>query len=321
MPRTEQLHRWLQKEIPDFDWPLKLLAGDASFRRYYRLKAGDESFVIMDAPPEKESCSAFVAVAQSLYDLGLKVPQIFAQDLTQGFLLLSDFGDELYSDALNAATADDLYGRALHEVLRLQTADKFGDYKLPSFDDALYHREFNLFADWYVVKDKNHPLSENDRAALLKTYDKITAEIQKQPQVCVHRDYHSRNLMLLPNKEVGILDFQDAVRGPITYDALSLLRDCYVDWPEERVQNWLREFHHELLTRKRLKDPSFAQFEEQFDFVSAQRHIKCLGIFTRLLHLYERPQYMQYLPRTQNYLRMVCEKHPALAGFLTYLDN
>jgi len=320
MLRTEQLQHWLRSEMPQFDWPLKLLAGDASFRRYYRLKAADMSYVIMDAPPEKESCEAFVAIARSFQDLGLKVPQIFAQDLTKGFLLLSDFGDTLYSDVLNDATADALYGRALREILRLQTAEHFGDYTLPSFDDALFHREFNLFADWYLIKEKKHPLSEHDRADLLKKYDTLTAEIQKQPQVCVHRDYHSRNLMLLPNQELGILDFQDAVRGPITYDALSLLRDCYVDWPQERVQNWLREFHHELLAQKRLKDPSFDLFEEQFDYVSAQRHIKCLGIFTRLLHLYERPNYMQYVPRTQNYLRLVCEKHSALSPFLDYFS-
>lgn len=321
MARIDQLQQWLQSKISGFDWPPQPLAGDASFRCYYRLNSKNGNYVIMDAPPEKESCAAFVAIGQSFYRAGLMVPQIFAQNLEQGFLLLSDFGDTLFSQVLNDSTADALYQSALRDLIHLQTIEDFGSYRLPSFDDALYLREFNLFADWYVEKENQHPLSTADREALFKHYQKLTNEIQKQPQVCVHRDYHSRNLMVLPNNRVGILDFQDAVRGPITYDALSLLRDCYIDWPEERVREWLREFHHELLAQKRLKDHSFAQFEEGFDYVSAQRHIKCLGIFTRLLHLYERPQYMQYLPRTRNYLRLVCEKHPALSGFLRYLDN
>jgi len=321
MVRMEQMHHWVSSVLEHANWPPARLAGDASFRTYYRVTADNKSYVVMDAPPEKEPCDAYVAIDRGFQKLGLAVPEIYADDIDQGFLLLSDFGDRLYLSELNQSNADHLYSLAVEDLLKLQSCRVFSGYDLPMFDDALYQQEFDLFHDWFLATEKRCQLTEADTDALQLHYNKLRDEIKKQPKVCVHRDFHSRNLMVLPHDGVGILDFQDAVWGPVTYDILSLYRDCYIDWPVEQVRSWLQDYHRQLVGRNILEEKSFEQFEHWFDFASAQRHMKCVGIFSRLMHLYNKPSYHQYLPRTENYLKQVCKKHKELEFFLSFMNE
>lgn len=320
--RLEMLKDWLQGNLESPVQRVLPLPGDASFRRYFRVYCGNSTYVAMDAPPEKESCKPFVAIARSFYKLGLNVPVIYAEDIKRGFLLLTDFGDQLYLDALTPKTCHNLYQKAFDDLLLIQSCHNIEDYVLPKFDAALYIDEMSWFRDWYLQHFLKVSLSNSELAALDHIYSLLIDDALSQPQVCVHRDYHSRNLMVV-NKTArpGILDFQGAVWGPITYDLLSLLRDCYIDWPPEQIEKWVLAFHKQVLQAGLLQEENPKRFLRWFDWIGLQRNLKCIGIFARLNERDHKPAYLQYIPRVIKYAKGVCDRYPAFADLKLLLNK
>ncbi len=295
--RLEQLKRWLDNELEFSDYTLAPASSDASFRRYFRVVHDGARFIIMDAPPEKEDSRPFIRVAKQLFDAGLNVPEVLDEDLDQGFLLLSDLGNTPYLGALNEASVERLYGDALGALAAIQTCACDG---LPRYDRALLLREMELFREWLVEKHLGITPGDAQHALLDDAFDLLIENALAQPQVFVHRDYHSRNLMLIPRNNPGILDFQDAVYGPVTYDLVSLLRDCYIAWPRSRVEDWALGYLELALQTGILheehNDP--VQFLRWFDLMGVQRHLKASGIFARLNHRDGKPGYLDDIPRT-----------------------
>lgn len=320
--RIQSLTNWLADVLQIANPSLRALANDASFRRYFRVSAGDVHYVAMDAPPDKESCKPYVAIAKSFHRLGLNVPIIHAENIDQGFLLLTDFGDHLYLHELNSNTAAPLYQSAFNELLLMQSCQQIENYVLPTFDAALYRREISLFRDWYLEKYLNVVLSSREIDSLERTFQLLIDEALSQPQVCTHRDYHSRNLMVVAGDEQpGMLDFQDAVWGPITYDLLSLLRDCYIDWPPDQVEAWALQFQQQALKAGLLTQDDPQQFLRWFDWIGLQRHLKCIGIFSRLSQRDQKPGYLQYIPRIIRYAQRVCDRYPEFAELKPLLEK
>lgn len=319
--RVISLKKWLNHIFSSSNVQFELLSGDASFRRYFRVYNGTQSFVAMDAPPQQESCAPFVAIAKAFKAVGLNTPEIYDADVNQGFLLLADFGDQLYLNALNQQTADRLYHQAFSALLQIAKCQQFNDYTLPRFDAKLYLEELNLFRDWYLQGLLGVELSQDELQTLTHTYQLLINAALNQPQVCVHRDYHSRNLMVLPKNEVGILDFQDAVWGPVTYDILSLLRDCYIDWPEEQVIQWALQYQRLLLTEGLLSKDDPQQFLRWFDWIGLQRNLKCIGIFSRLHLRDNKSGYLQDIPRVVRYADRVCGRYPEFAALKGLLQK
>jgi hypothetical protein len=298
-------------------WPdaeLTPASADASFRRYFRVQQGNMSYVLMDAPPEKEDCGPFIHVSRLFLALGLHVPEILASDLDQGFLLLSDLGTRLYLDELNDSSVDRLYGDALGALATLQSCGP--DSGLPRYDRKLLLFEMSLFRDWLIGAHLDMTLDESQQGALQQSFEYLADNALEQPQVCVHRDYHSRNLMLSARHNPGILDYQDAVTGPVTYDLVSLLRDCYISWPRQRVEDWALGYF-ELAAQTGIVRPDQVneqQFLKWFDWMGVQRHLKAAGIFARLNHRDGKPGYMNDIPRTLGYVSDVCSRYSELAG-------
>jgi len=312
--RLERLQQWTQVQL---GWPeadLRPASADASFRRYFRVQQGGESYVLMDAPPEKEDCGPFIRVSHLLLALGLHVPEILASDLEQGFLLLSDLGTRLYLDELNETNVDRLYGDALGALATLQSCGP--QRELPAYDRRLLLSEMLLFRDWLLDTHLDLALDERAQKELQDSFDQLADNALEQPQVCVHRDYHSRNLMLSERHNPGILDYQDAVTGPLTYDLVSLLRDCYIRWPRQRVEDWALGYF-ELATQSgilRTGERNEQQFLKWFDWMGVQRHLKAAGIFARLNHRDGKPGYLKDIPRTLGYVQDVCSRYPELSA-------
>ncbi len=312
--RLDRLQQWTRGQL---DWPdadLKPASADASFRRYFRVQQGDESYVLMDAPPEKEDCGPFIHVSRLLLALGLHVPEILASDLEQGFLLLSDLGTRLYLDELNDDSVDRLYGDALGALATLQSCGPGSG--LPCYDRKLLLSEMSLFRDWLLGAHLGLTLDKVEQDNLQQSFEQLADRALEQPRVCVHRDYHSRNLMLSEHHNPGILDYQDAVTGPVTYDLVSLLRDCYISWPQQRVEDWAMGYF-ELAVQTGIVRPDQVneqQFLKWFDWMGVQRHLKAAGIFARLNHRDGKPGYMNDIPRTLGYVSDVCSRYSELAG-------
>lgn len=319
--RYHTLKIWLDQILRHQEFAIHKLAGDASFRRYFRVQTAAQNYVAMDAPPAKEDCKPFVAIAQAFLKLGVTVPEIIAQDLEQGFILLSDLGDDLYLNVLNEHSADQLYHNAIDCLSLIQTCEEVPGWTLPHFAEPLLLREWHLFDEWVVKKHWNAELTSQDQKLLNNTFELLQAEFLAQPKTCVHRDYHSRNLLQLKNNKVGVLDFQDAVWGPITYDLISLLRDCYISWPQTRVAKWVQYNFTQLQQQPKYKNISSEQFQRWFDLLGIQRHLKCLGIFTRLNYLYEKPGYLKDITPTLNYILMASENYPELTEFKNFLQR
>jgi len=320
--RIAQLRNWLTTTLGNSDWTLVAASNDASFRRYFRVAgqfAGSHSsLIVMDAPPDKEDCRPFVHVAGLFAQAGVHVPAVLAQDIPNGFLLLSDLGQLTYLSALQAGTdPDPLYRDAITALIAIQKNSRAGT--LPEYDRALLERELMLFPDWYVAQQLKRTLSETQRNTLQQAFDAILASNLAQPQVHVHRDYHSRNLMVTtPNP--GILDFQDAVCGPITYDLVSLLRDAYVSWPEERVIDWCVRYWEGARRAGLPVATDFAEFYRDFEWMGAQRQLKVIGIFARLCLRDGKTNYLQDQPLVMSYLRKTCRRHRELAPLAKLLD-
>lgn len=316
--RYSELQDWLAQMTPEFHQAPIPLAGDASFRRYYRVRIEDKSYVLMDAPPDRESCQPFVLVAKNFKKMGVMVPEVRWQDIQRGFLVLSDLGDHLYFRVLSASNASALYQRAFDALLKIQQCTVMDDYILPNYNETLLRAEMQLCIDWYFEKYRQMNLTQDQHEAVFRIFDLLVENALQQPQVCVHRDYHSRNLLVC-EEGVGVLDFQDAVFGAVTYDLVSLLKDCYIDWPEQQVEAWVQQYYAMLLQQNLLSHCSFAQFLRWFDWMGLQRHLKCLGIFSRLHLRDQKPAYLKDIPRVLNYVRRVCARYPELSALIPLL--
>jgi len=313
--REKLLLRWLTADLGLQIQKIEPASSDASFRRYFRVIHAAGCHVVMDAPPDKENTAAFVKVAYLLESAKLHVPAIFQENLEEGFLLLEDLGSRCYLSELQAENADFLYRSALDALFKLQCGGIDDASVLPIYDTALLLRELDIFYDWFLDKRLGVLIPVSVRNALNAL---LIESATSQPQVCVHRDYHSRNLMRLSENGPGILDFQDAVIGPITYDLVSLLRDCYIRWPEQRVNEWLLGYFHRLLAEGMLHC-KFEQFKRWFDWMGLQRHLKAVGIFSRLDIRDDKPGYLADIPRTMAYIEEVCSLYPELAAFDEFL--
>ena len=316
--RHTQLTKWLQKAV--ITQPVLAvtpLPADASFRRYFRVQLQGETLLAMDAPPEKEDSHSFVAIAKLFKDAGLNVPEIFAQDVKQGFLLITDFGDDLYYQKLTRANADTLYGNAIHDLIQIQQC---ACNNLPLFDSDLYLLELNNFLHWYLGVHLQLNLTANECSLFADVFERLITSALNQPQVCVHRDYHSRNLMLLPNKNVGIIDFQDAVKGAVTYDLVSLIRDCYIDWPQEKVTTWAKNYYQLAQVANIFPDVEFNTFMRWFDWMGMQRHLKAMFIFARKFHRDNDDFYLKDIPRALNYVNSVCQQYEEFFDLKKFFD-
>ncbi|MDD1612978.1 MAG: phosphotransferase, partial [Methylococcaceae bacterium] len=280
-----------------------------------RVKGPEGQFVVMDAPPEKENVSAFIKVNQLLKAAGVHVPEIFAENLQEGFLQLEDFGSADFLSRVTTENAGTMYQVALESLFRLQTGTSISSCGLPAYDNALLVRELGIFDEWFLGQWLDVDMPSAIRGAL---HECLIASALEQPQICVHRDYHSRNLMVRGADSLGVLDFQDAVIGPVTYDLVSLLRDCYVAWPEQQVEDWMSGYYQRLLDAQ-LVDCSLEQFRRWFDWMGMQRHLKAIGIFARL-HLRDgKPGYLKDIPRTLSYLLTQANAYTEFAAFGEFL--
>lgn len=318
MDRKKELEQWLASVLAEKPFTLSVASADASFRRYFRVHLADRNLIAMDAPPEQESCQTFVSVAKLFLDCGLHVPEIVAQNLEQGFLLLSDLGDETYLSKLTSDNAQTLYSDASNALIKLQLASQ--PNVLPNYDAALLTREMQLFPDWYIAKHLGVQLDDAQQAVLDKTFAVLTENILRQTQVFVHRDYHSRNLMFCENNP-GILDFQDAVYGAITYDLVSLLKDAYIGWEEAQMMDWVVRYWDSARKAGLAVPTDFSEFYRDFEWMGAQRHIKVLGIFARLSHRDGKDGYLKDMPLVMDYLRRVCGRYLELRPMLRLLNT
>jgi len=319
--RLTRLKEWLQEKTGQA-CQLTPASSDASFRRYFRIELKQGSRIVMDAPPEQEDCRPFIHVASLLQRAGLNTPEIVAQNLDEGFLLLGDLGNTTYLDVLNPRSVERLYADALAALIGIQAGVETNSAELPAYDEALLQAELNLFKDWYLEKHCGVTLSVEQQAVWQEVCTSLISSALEQPMVCVHRDYHSRNLMHIEEgHNPGILDFQDAVIGPVTYDLVSLLRDCYISWPRQQVEDWVDGFYAQTIQAGIVDADKVSgkQFLRWFDLMGVQRHLKAIGIFSRLLHRDNKEAYMQDIPRTLVYVLDVSQRSPELADFYQLL--
>lgn len=331
MPRTVLLREWLdrhfsrthtEKELEQ-GFSLEPASADASFRRYFRVTLPDGSTrIVMDAPPELEDCRPFLKVAELFRKAGAHVPEVYDEDLAQGFLLLSDLGNTTYLSVLNTTTAPKLYRDANTALVDIQLASRPG--VLPEYDHALLTRELNLFPDWYVARHLGITLDDAQEATLRAVFEKILANNLAQPRVFVHRDYHSRNLMVIDQDypaNPGIIDFQDAVYGPITYDLASLYRDAYITWDEKDELDFVIRYWEMARKAGLPVHADFHDFYRDYEWMGTQRQIKVLGIFARLCYRDGKDAYLNDMPRVMAYLRRTCERYIELKPLVRLLDQ
>jgi aminoglycoside/choline kinase family phosphotransferase len=323
--RLNTLRNWLKALQPSWQLDLATLtpaSADASFRRYFRIesqKPNFETLIVMDAPPEHEPLDAFIRVDLLLSNAGLNVPKILEENIIEGFLLLNDLGTTTYLAELNNETADRLYADATHALVQMQLASKPG--VLPNYDQALLQRELDLFPEWYLKKHLNIELNDLQQAQLKQSFDFIIENNLAQAKVYVHRDYHSRNLMVTEKDNPGVIDFQDAVYGPITYDAASLWRDAYIAWPEERVIDWVIKFWEAGRKAKLPMPDDFGQFYRDFEWMGLQRHLKVLGIFARLCHRDGKDGYLKDIPLVLEYAIATANRYIELKPLARILES
>ena len=317
--RLQQLTVWLEQQLQNLfrenawgDVPagnLTAASSDASFRRYFRWEGGGHSFVIMDAPPPQENCAPFVAIDHLLASAGINVPVIHAQDLERGFLLLSDLGRKTYLEIIGDDNADVLFADAIDALLAQQQLPMQGP--LPSYDAALLRRELELFPEWYVGRELKLTFTEAQQASWQRISQQLIDSALAQPKVLVHRDYMPRNLMhSAPNP--GVLDFQDAVYGPVTYDITCLFKDAFLSWPQARVDGWLRSYWDKAQAAGIPVQPEFEEFQRASDLMGVQRHLKVIGIFARICHRDGKPRYLTDVPRFFAYIDEVIARRPEL---------
>lgn len=322
MDRLAQLDNWLKRQFPQQHFDIVPASADASFRRYFRVTpAGDATpLIVMDAPPPQEDCRPWLQVAALLREAGAHVPDVLAQDTDQGFLLLSDLGDTTYLQALNPDNAHTLYAEALGTLVAIQRHSRPG--VLPDYSRDVLLREMRLFPEWYVARHKGVQLDDSQQASLEAVFAAIADVNLAEPKVFVHRDYHSRNLMYLPDgRNPGVIDFQDALYGPISYDLASLFKDAYLHWEEEFVLDLLVRYWEAARKLGLPVRADFSDFHRDYEWMGVQRHLKVLGIFARLSHRDGKDGYLKDLPLVMDYLRRACRRYRDLAPLLRLLEQ
>ena len=322
-PRLDLLHHWLGHELGLAGYGFAPASADASFRRYFRVTLADGTTrIVMDAPPDKENVEPYVLVAGMLGDIGVNAPRVLERDARHGFLLLTDLGTRMYlPDLARDGQADALYGDAFDALVRIQARGEAHSHRLPPYDEKLLRLEMSLFPDWLLARHLGVAMTGAETQDLAAAMDALTALCLAAPQVFVHRDYHSRNLMVCPGSNPGILDFQDAVRGPITYDLVSLLRDAYIAWPQERVAAWVLEYRRRAAAAGLDTGRDDAQFLRWFDLVGLQRQLKVAGIFARLWHRDGKAGYLADIPRTLQYAVGACRRHADFAALGEFIER
>ncbi len=320
--REKAILQWLTNDLNLNITQFEPASSDASFRRYFRVQYAQRHYIVMDAPPDKEDTTPFIKVALLFEQAQVNVPHIIQQNTQQGFLLLEDFGSHCLLDRLNESTDESiieaLYKDALDGLFTLQKNVNIETCDLPCYDAQLLQRELFLFTDWFLGQQCGLILNNAQQAVIKTSNELLINSALQQTQVCVHRDYHSRNLMHVTTNNPGVIDFQDAVIGPITYDAVSLLRDCYISWPESKVEQHLKSYFQQL-KQAYLINCNFVQFKRDFDLMGIQRHLKAIGIFSRLNIRDGKSAYLSDIPRTLNYVTSISQRYPELEEFHTFL--
>jgi len=313
--RLVEIKQWVESELKFSNYRIEVASADASFRRYFRLITNDDnasSFIIMDAPPEKEDCQPFIKIARLIESAGVQAPHIYEFNQAQGFMRLSDLGSTAYLDELNETTDDALYSDAIDAIVKMQSIKA----EVPAYDKALLNAEMSLFKDWYLHKHLSVDLDEAQSEVLSDVFSILITNALQQPTTFVHRDYHSRNLMITGENNPGVIDFQDAVNGPCSYDLVSLIKDCYISWPRNKQLERI-----ELYISKSPLKIDKNSFIKQVDLMGMQRHIKAIGIFSRLNYRDAKPNYMHDIPRTMAYVFDVCGRYAEFAKFAELLRS
>ncbi|HEY9051306.1 MAG TPA: phosphotransferase [Gammaproteobacteria bacterium] len=312
--RLQLLNQWLQTQSGFTKFTIAPASADASFRRYFRITTEEQTWIVMDAPPEKENCEPFVHVAHMIESVGVQAPHIYQHNKDDGFMLLSDLGSTPYLNQLNADNADRLYHDAIDSLIKMQSLQN----GLAAYDEKLLQFEMSLFRDWYLGTHLQKELSASQYQTLQTAFDLLMNNALQQPQVFVHRDYHSRNLMITTEDNPGVIDFQDAVVGAVSYDLVSLLKDCYIAWPRQRVEEWVMYFvENNPLT----ENMDMQEFMHWFDLMGVQRHLKAIGIFARLNHRDGKSGYLNDIPRTLAYVFDSCKRYSELQDMLELLQQ
>lgn len=315
-PRRERIAAWLHAmnfNIHSFE----PASSDASFRRYFRIVHEKGRHIVMDAPPDKENTEPFIKVAKILKDSAIHVPEIFQLNLSEGFLLLEDFGTRCLLDELTLDNVNAYYQQAFDCLFDMQSKTSDDHLTLPEYNADLLIRELDIFYQWFAHSCLRISVPESIKDPL---NDLLVASALAQPRVCVHRDFHSRNLMVLQDNSLGVIDFQDAVIGPITYDLVSLLKDCYIDWPQDKIAQLTRQYYNRI-SQAELVTCDYAQFTRWFDLMGLQRHLKAIGIFSRLSLRDQKHGYLDDIPRTLHYVESVLLRYPELADFSVFFQQ
>ena len=316
--REKQMLQWVRSALNDASLTLQPASSDASFRSYLRTQSRDTSFVVMNAPPQHEDIGTWLDINARLRAVSLSAPEVMAANREDGFILMSDLGTVPYLDVLNEHTVDELYRDAINAIHGMQTRIKPRD--LPDYNGERLRAELDLFPEWFLQRHLGIEISGSEKLIIGRVFAKLVESALEQPQVFVHRDFHSRNLMRLDTNNPGIIDFQDAVRGPITYDLVSLLRDCYIEWPQEKVLAWVNHYR-DRLARASLIEEKELRFKRWFDWMGLQRHIKVLGIFCRLCYRDGKQGYLKDLPLTLKYVLDVAGRNKDLGPFAEWLRD
>jgi N-acetylmuramate 1-kinase len=324
MPQTDArlalIEDWLSRDLRLPPERIEPASSDASFRRYFRVFRDGTSLIVMDAPPPREDVRPYLKVAGLLESLGAHVPHVHEADAARGLLLLEDLGHTLYLDRLNAG--DDprpLYRDALTALAAIQVRGREASRELPPYDRTALRNELGLMPEWFLARHLGLTVTAAEAAVIADSFAFLIREGLAQPEVFVHRDYHSRNLMVVSSRNPGIIDFQDALRGPVGYDLVSLLKDCYIVWPRARVLEWLSGYRAQLVALGGAAGSSAAEFLRWFDLIGVQRHLKVLGIFCRLWYRDGKSGYLADLPRVLAYVRETCALYPELAPLGAFL--
>ena len=317
--RYNALQNWLTDTLGSSNFNLRPASEDASFRTYHRLFLKNKTFIVMDAPPEQENCKSFIKITKKLHACNVSVPVINNVNIEQGFLLLSDLGDDLYLDELSASSIYDLYSDAINALVNIQNSANIGG--LDEYDKNLLKSEMNLFTEWLIEKHLQIELKEAQRKDLIKLFDLLVANAEQQPKVFVHRDFHSRNLMVTKENNPGIIDYQDAVYGPISYDLVSILKDCYIKWPQEEINKWVDFYLNKLHEDKSKFKIERDEFVRWFDLMGVQRHLKASGIFARLSHRDGKQNFLEDIPRTLSYILDLKDTYEELEQICIMLEE
>ena len=317
--RYNSLQNWLTEILGTSAFNLKPASGDASFRTYHRLFLKNKTFIVMDAPPEQENCKVFIKITKKLRACDVNVPIIHNVNIEQGFLLLSDLGNDLYLNKLNKSSIYELYSDALSTLVSIQVLVNVGG--VDEYDKSLLISEMNLFREWLIEKHLNIKLSDSQVKILTTLFDLLVNNALQQPKVFVHRDFHSRNLMVTKENNPGVIDYQDAVYGPISYDLVSILKDCYIKWPKEEIDKWVDFYLNKLYEEKAQYRINRDEFVRWFDLMGVQRHLKASGIFARLSHRDGKHNFLEDIPRTLSYILDLKETYEELQPICIILEE